>query len=71
MKLVKGCGTTEAEESHVLVGLVGLEQDTGVCSSCPLVLVAADGNGWSLQVCRQVMDSAVWRAEACGWNDSL
>lgn len=51
--------------------LVRSEQDTGVCSNCLLVLVAGGGNGWSLQVFRQVMDGPVWRAEARGWNDSL
>lgn len=35
------------------------------------MLVAAGGNGWSLQVFGQVMDRPAWRAEACGWNDSL
>lgn len=60
-----------AEERHVLVGLVRSEQDTGMCSSCLRVLVAADGNGWSLQVFRQVMDRPAWRAEARGWDDSL
>lgn len=42
-----------------------------MCSNCLLVLLAADGKGWKLQVFRQVMGRPVWRAEAHDWNDSL
>lgn len=42
-----------------------------MCSSCFLVLVAVDGNGWRFQVFRQVMDVQVHRAEPHNWTDNV